>query len=171
MSKEFWRNIEGYKELYQISNTGKVRSFKNKNIIILKQRKNSRGYWYVNLCIDGKYKSITVHRLVALHFFDKSDRNETVNHIDGNKDNNCIFNLEWITRKENWEHAKRNNLLAMGEKNGKSKLKEKDVLEIRNLYKKSKKSKKSTHRSLAKRYNVSKTCIGLILQRKRWSFL
>ena len=158
---ELLRNIAGYKGIYQISNFGNVRSFNNNKSRILKQRKASNGYLYVNLCMGGKYKSFRVHRLVALEFIGYSDL--TVNHKDGNKTNNNIDNLEWMSFKKNYEHAKINGLLASGENNGRHKLLWSDVEQIRQKY-----LTKKSFRYIAKEYGVSKSVISKIIHNKNW---
>jgi len=104
---EQWKNvnIKGY-EIYEISNLGNVR----RNGNILKQKTDRYGYRSVNLCVNNKRKSITVHRLVALTYIENPKNCATVNHKDGNKDNNCVNNLEWLTSAENTRHAQENNL-------------------------------------------------------------
>ena len=160
--KELWRNIDGYKEMYQISSFGRVRSYKYTEPRILKPRVNSGGYKYVNLSIDGKYKSICIHRLVAQHFLGKS--NLTVNHKNGNKLNNCVDNLEWISASENFIHAKNNGLLACGERNGRSKLTERDVKVIRYKHSIGKSS-----RSLSREFGVSRDVIFKIINNLNWN--
>lgn len=118
MKKEEWRDIAGY-DNYQVSSYGRIMS-KNriinqkghKNIYarkmdgrILKQRKQNGGYLIVWLCKDGKPKAVTVHRIVACAFLGEKDLD--VNHKDGNKENNNIENLEWVTRSTNITHSYR----------------------------------------------------------------
>lgn len=98
---EIWKDIKGYEGLYQISNLGEVRSlfrYKKK----LKPCKNNIGYEYVNLYKNNKMKRITIHKLVAENFIIKPILE--INHKDGDKTNNCVNNLEWVTRKENVIH-------------------------------------------------------------------
>lgn len=98
-SVEYWMTIKDNQN-YEVSNLGRVR---NANTLrILKTHLNRKdGYHRVNL--DGKHKY--VHRLVADTFFDGDHTGFDVNHIDGDKNNNCLGNLEWCTRKENIRHA------------------------------------------------------------------
>jgi len=114
---EQWKDIVGYEGLYQVSNTGLVRSLGNGKSYnkshrmprVLKQNLNLK-YCYIMLCKDSKYKCIRVHRLVALAFIPNPENKSEVNHIDGNKRNNNVENLEWSTSKENHAHAKQNGL-------------------------------------------------------------
>ena len=92
-----------------------------------------------------------------------------VNHIDGDKTNNLYTNLEWVTSQENQIHAVQSGaqIIHKGEKNGKAKLKEYQVLEIREKYKLG----TFYHRELAEMYNVSRETIGDIVNRKSWKHI
>lgn len=125
--KEVWKDVtyEDYGDYYQISNLGRVRSkdryvavnnkgdtrFIRGKIMKLTINKSYRdgvdkGYVVVNLRKEGRNKVIVVHRLVALAFIDNDNPAKTfVNHIDGNKHNNHVDNLEWVTTSENNQHA------------------------------------------------------------------
>jgi hypothetical protein len=130
--KEIWRNIPGYENYYEASNTGLIRSVDRK--IILKDRKgNDRPSIYkgrvlkpckrtysrsnikprlqVVLSVGSKTKSWDVHRLIAITFIPNPYNYDTVNHKDGNPFNNQIENLEWISRAENNRHAFKNGLV------------------------------------------------------------
>ena len=107
--EEIWRDIEGYENIYQISNLGRIKSFKGHEKI-LKPRKDGNGYLQVDLCKSGKIKKFLIHRLVAIAFILNPKNKPCVNHIDGNKENNCIDNLEWCTVQENNIHAFKTNL-------------------------------------------------------------
>ena len=100
---ETWKDIVGYEEKYQVSNIGRVRNRTTKKM--LNKRIGTSGYYKVNLYSNKQVKTIEVHRLVAETFIEKSENKNEVNHIDGNKLNNNITNLEWVTHKENIEHA------------------------------------------------------------------
>lgn len=111
-------NIPLYKDLYMVSNTGKVKSndrvmfvnrgngyksFKKGRMLLLNVVK---GYENITLCsLNGIQKTYKVHRLVALTFIPNPDNKPEVNHKDGVRDNNFANNLEWVTTKENCEHA------------------------------------------------------------------
>lgn len=102
---EIWKDIKRYEGLYRISNTGKIKNVKTGKI--LKGGDNGRGYRFVFLCKDVKHhKRFYVHRLVATHFIVNKHNYPQVNHIDGNKSNNNVNNLEWCTPIHNSLHKK-----------------------------------------------------------------
>lgn len=101
--KEIWKDIPGYEGLYQASNLGRIKSKKNNKI--LKLYKNQYGYLQVRLSKKGIVKLFRVHRLITNTFIYNKYNKPYVNHKDGNKQNNCVENLEWCTQKENVEHA------------------------------------------------------------------
>lgn len=108
--KEVWKDIGDYNGLYQVSNYGRVKSSgkksNHKGAIILKQA-TIQGYKMVTLTKNSKGKMFKVHRLVALAFIPNPENKPQVNHIDGNKNNNHVSNLEWCTAKENCFHAEK----------------------------------------------------------------
>ena len=106
---EVWKDVIGYEGLYQVSNLGNVKTCKEK---ILKKSFTIELYHRVNLLngSENKSKNFRVHRLVAMAFIENLENKETVNHIDGNKQNNNVENLEWATRKEQTQHALRTGL-------------------------------------------------------------
>ena len=93
-TQETWKNIEGF-DGYQISSLGRVKSVKFGKERILKPRKNNCGYLRVGLCEDGKQEWYLVHRLVANAFIPNSNNLPEVNHIDKDRTNNKVDNLEW----------------------------------------------------------------------------
>ncbi|MGQ7392163.1 NUMOD4 domain-containing protein [Streptococcus suis] len=107
---EIWLDAVGYEGLYQVSNFGRIKSKHSKNTIegrILKLTQNKRGYLQTIFFKNGLRKNILVHRVVAKAFIPKENDtdNLVVNHKDGNKINNCIENLEWVTQSQNVKHA------------------------------------------------------------------
>lgn len=155
---EIWKPIPEY-ENYEVSTWGRVRNSSGK---ILKIKKNKRGYSRIILSKKCKHKSFFVHRLVALAFLPNPENLLQINHCDGNKENNKIDNLEWISFRENIIHAQVNLLLAQGETHGNSKFKEEEILEIRKIY------KKGMGPELAKKYNVARQTITSIVRKKLW---
>lgn len=101
---ESFKDINGFDGDYQISNLGRVKSLKKTKSIILKPGLNKPGYKFVILTKHGVQTNHMIHRLVALHFLPHSDKT-VVNHLDENKLNNCVDNLEWCTHKENLHHG------------------------------------------------------------------
>ena len=100
---EEWQKIQGYENYYLISSLGEVKSIKNGKDRILKKSKNTKGYFIVSLCKNGKTKSFQIHQLVAINFLNHipNGLNRVINHIDFNKTNNNISNLEIVTNREN----------------------------------------------------------------------
>ena len=93
---------------YAVSNKGKILNVKSGRQ--LKTNVNKNGYEYVQLSTNGKRRTYRIHRLVAQCFISNDDLKPYINHIDGNKLNNDVTNLEWCTAKENDNHARNNNL-------------------------------------------------------------
>lgn len=105
-----WKPIKDYEELYMVSNTGLVKrirfingKYNFKKERLLKLIINKDGYMFVRLCKNGKTKNMRIHKLVANAFLGES--NLQVDHIDGNKQNNNLNNLEYVTPKENTQRA------------------------------------------------------------------
>lgn len=108
--KEVWKDIEGYEGLYQVSNLGRVKRVTTGRI--LKSGKDKKGYLKVVLCKNNIKSAKTIHRLVAQAFIPNNENKPEVNHIDENKTNNMVSNLEWMTAKENSNHGTRNERVA-----------------------------------------------------------
>ena len=174
-----WRDIEGFEGLYKVSDKGNAKSLdrevwdsrgyfkklKGKNLtnVLMKI-----GYLSVTLTKEGKQYKRYVHRLVCETFLEKEEHHECVNHINGDKLDNRVENLEWTTYSENNKHAYETNLKSnRGENQSRHKLKEEDVLEIRRLYAKG----DYTHRGLAKDFGVTHGTIGNIIRRKIWTHI
>lgn len=107
-----WKPIEGYDGLYEVSDTGLVRSLWYGKKRILSPRKR-RGYLYVDFYRDGKAKHMYVHRLVANAFIPNPRGLATVNHKDEDKTNNDVANLEWLTQAENSRYSNSKPVLQL----------------------------------------------------------
>jgi hypothetical protein len=106
---EIWKPIEGFEGLYEISNWGRVKSLHQGKEMILISCLNEHGYPRISLNKNSIRKTFLVHRLVALHFIPNPEEKKEVNHIDCNKQNPHVSNLEWTTQSENQKHAYANN--------------------------------------------------------------
>jgi hypothetical protein len=103
MEVENWLPVKGYEGHYEVSDLGRVRSLKWGKCRILSENTNSVGYSIIKLCKEGKYKSKGVHQIVAMSFLNHNPNghNFVVNHIDFNKTNNRLTNLEIISNRDN----------------------------------------------------------------------
>lgn len=177
--EETWKDITDYEGFYQVSSLGKVKSLDRYRTdkkgfskflpsVVLKLGRGTHGYLSCVICKDCKPKTKTVHRLVAIHFLDKVDGKEFVNHIDGNKLNNHASNLEWVTSSENTIHGLSLGIMntAKGIQKPNTKLDEAKVLSI-------KKRLLSGHRmtDIAKDFSVSSTNIQAIKENKTWKYV
>ena len=131
-SREHLMSIKNFPS-YKVDQKGQVY---NSEGIKLKQTINRDGYSMVKLCDNGYEKNCSVHRLVADAFFDGDHDGFEVNHIDGNKHNNVVENLEWVDNGENIRHADNLGLrsVSKGEKHYMCKITDEIVQEIRKSY-------------------------------------
>lgn len=170
-----WKDIDGFDGHYSVNERGDIRSNEREicdkcghvYIIkerILKQNTLPNGYKCVHLCINGESYPKYVHRLVAEAFIPREDETLVINHIDGNKANNSVNNLEWVTYSENNQHAYDTGLHKRGEKHYKAKLTLENVCFIRNNI------EGRTFEYFAKMFNVSKATIRDVVLRKTWRY-
>lgn len=130
-----WKHINDYPD-YAISDTGKVMRvthspYSRSKRILLKPMQAPNGYLHVKLFKSNTPKRITIHRLVAQAFIGSCPSGRETNHIDGNKTNNHIQNLEYLTKSENCRHAFSIGLKSLkGSKNNHAKLTEMGILQI-----------------------------------------
>jgi hypothetical protein len=175
--KEVFKDIIGYEGLYQISNRGRVRSLKKEIIkntgarvvfpkIILKHCFR-QGYACVNLFKGKKPRTHNVHRLVAVHFIPNPENKPQVNHINANRADCSILNLEWVTASENAIHCVKlgRSNPPQGSKNGQSKLTEDDVYTIRNS------RYKITRKKLSEMFGVTVKHIDRVRCKERWKHI
>ncbi|HYG12169.1 MAG TPA: HNH endonuclease [Pyrinomonadaceae bacterium] len=193
---EVWRDVPGYEGYYSVSNHGRVRSERAATNSapgrIIKLRDDGRGYLYLTLSKSGKARTVRAHALVAAAFIGPRPDGLFVNHIDGNKQNNRVENLEYVTCRENMEHASRTGLMSRGEQHGQlvrartarggahyarqrpelvnrgerhggAKLTAEAVTQIRSLV-----ADGASHIELAKQFHVDPSTISDIKRRKIW---
>jgi len=163
--REIWTPIPCYEGFYDVSNHGRVRSNYGDTATILKCTPDRDGYVRVGLHKYGVPKTFTIHSLVMASFVGPRAGGMETNHKDGNKSNNHITNIEYVTNQENVDHAVMMGLHVRGEMVGGSKLTESDVLDIWTSL------SSEPRRSIAKRHNVSVRHIGHIATRKKWAWL
>lgn len=160
---ELWHNILGFPG-YWVNRKGEILGRKGKK---LKSGKSTKGYPQIFLKTKQVKKGFSIHRLVAKYFIynDNPEIKNQVNHIDGNKENNSVENLEWCSNKENHEHKMRNNLnvALKGSEHHNSVLTEKDVIDIF--------KSKEPYNKLIKKYNISKSTISSIKCGRNWNHI
>jgi hypothetical protein len=114
--EEIWKDVVGYEGIYKVSDLGNVKrvsSFSgvNKKYLgdyHLKVRDNGKGYYRIKLTKNNKSKRVMLHRIIAQAFIKNEHNKPFVNHIDHNKKNNSLSNLEWCTQSENILHEVKN---------------------------------------------------------------
>lgn len=144
---------------YEITRNGEIYSLKNNKRRLIKGYIDKYGYRRVLLHIWGKRQKYFVHRLVAMKYIENPNNLPQVNHKDGNKLNNNVENLEWVTAKQNIQHAIKNNLRKV---NNSSKLNINQVKEIKKLF------LTKSMKEIASMYNVSLSCIKHIHAGHTW---
>jgi hypothetical protein len=155
-----WKKIEDYP--YEVDAHGHIRNCESGKLLSTISL-NGGGYNYVTLFNSDGRRNFMIHRLVATTFIDNPDNKPQVNHIDGNKRNNHVSNLEWMTQFENMRHAVNANLSPKGETSYLAKLKEEDILKIRLA------AESGIKRSeLVKMYKVNSGAISGILLGRTW---
>lgn len=165
--KEIWKDIKNFEGSYQVSNLGRVKSLSRKrNRIygvvrerILRAGINRDGYACVILFNKLGKKGFKVHRLVAKAFVLNNENKPQINHKDGNKCNNNISNLEWVTHSENALHAIENNLMKSVKEKVKVKQLDKNTGKSLNIF--------NSVKEAAKNINISPSNISSCLTEKR----
>lgn len=183
---EIWKDIDGFEGTYQVSNYGRVKSLDriveqpnpqgtgvSRRILkgqIIKPKLTQFGYLEQRLFNrhTGQSKSIRVHQLVARAFISNPENKPQINHIDGEKANNRVENLEWCTAKENIVHANKNGLTTFhfGENHHNTKITADDVRYIRTNHKY--RDKEFSADALGRKFKVCTQTILNIVNRKVW---
>lgn len=181
LKEELWLPVIGFVGVYEVSNLGRVKSLsrvvtRGDSVMHLKETLLKPGlsgyrggqYWMVVLRHEGTVRTARVHRLVCESFLAQPKGYVYVNHKDGDKLNNHINNLEWCTSSQNQAHAYRTGLRAknIGVRNGRSKLSEETVRQIKHLL-----SKGVTQASIARQLGVSKIRVNSIKSGRTWGHI
>lgn len=174
MEVEIWKDIEGFENKYQISNLGNVKTLDRYDSLgrfhkskLLKISIEKDGYEYITLLGNkGATKSFFIHRLVVHAFMTNLNDLPQINHKDGNKTNNKVDNLEWLTAKQNVRHALRTGLRKSGENHPWAILTNYQVQQVPVLLEQG-----LTQKAISKLYNVSYSCIKNICQKRKWNYL
>jgi hypothetical protein len=165
MPEESWKKIKEFPD-YVMSDFGRIYSELSGKL--LSPWLNPNGYFKVDLRKNGKSNNKYVHRLVLEAFDRPCPDGKQCNHIDGNKQNNCIANLEWVSRSENMKHAFKMGLKmptrVKGENHGMSKLTEKRVITIRHLYS----GKHLIQKEIGELFGISGSLVNTVVLRKTW---
>ena len=160
---ELWHNVLGF-PWYWVNRKGEVLCKRGKK---LKLGISTKGYPQITFETKQVHKCIRIHRLVAQYFIynDNPELKNQVNHIDGDKTNNNVNNLEWCTNQENHNHKMKNgfNVSLKEEKSGRSKLTEKQAIDIYTY--------KDSYKNLMEKYNVSKSTISSIRGGRNWNYI
>lgn len=147
---ENWVTAPGF-EAYEVSTAGRIKNHKG----LLEPAINKDGYRQCCLRSNGQKKNVVLHRLIATTFIPNPQNLPVINHLDGNKLNNAITNLEWCTVKRNTNHAIEIGLFSReGENNHNHVLKDLQVIEIKELLKNG-----VGTRSIARLYGVTRSAI------------
>lgn len=159
-----WREIPGYDPDYQVSNTGLTRSFKSGwEWRLIRPFVDDRGYTGISLFKDGSKVRAAVHRLAAIAFIPNPENKPFVNHLDSDPKNNRLENLEWVTAKENMQHASLAGRLSSGERHWNSRLTDIQIMEIKEHLL----QRKLTLAEIGKLYRVSSSSISNIFRGSR----
>ncbi len=162
-----WIYYNKEKTNYRIHKNGTVSTVNFNNTQKTNIRKtsvNQHGYAYVAIHWKGEVHNALIHRLVALAFIPKIKGKPYVNHIDGNKLNNAVENLEWVTSKENIDHACRTGLIKVGEQSTLAKHSEKLIRQICNEFVKNELS----IAEITRKYDVSYNLVYDLKRCKTW---
>lgn len=168
-----WTVVEAWQEIpntyYSVSSQGRVASRRDGGWRIMRSPKNGRGYPNINLSVGGRLRNFRVHGLVATAFLGpRPSAAHEVNHIDGDKTNNAVSNLEWVTRSQNERHAIRvlGKAHARGTANANAKLDSAKVFDIR-----ARLGAGDAKAHIAKLFGVSAESIAQVARRETWAWV
>ncbi len=177
---EEWKAIEGYDDYYEISNYGRVKSLERQvphasrksglqmvPARILKAAIGKNGYLHVALSKSDVKQSLNIHRLVLKAFVGPCPKGKECRHLDGDSENNFMWNLTWGTPKENCRDKTKHGTQNSGEKNGASALTKSQVFEIHRLGSET----NLLHREIGVMFGVRRQAVGEILNGQRWKHI
>ncbi len=170
-SIEEWRLVPGTSSCYEASSWGRIRRAAaargTRPRRILRPRSNRWGYLLVAISLAGSEKHRFVHRLVAETFVGPPpDCRSQINHLSGDKHDNRPANLEWAGAATNMRHAATLGLVARGQRNRSARLKEQEVLAIRDLA-----AASTSQREIARRLGVPRSTVGDVVRGRAWAWL
>lgn len=160
---EVWKPVA---DGYEVSSLGNVRSSKRGRVRLLSPMVVAGGYSQIQLRIDKQSKKFLVHRLVAEAFIPNPENKPIVNHIDGNKHNNRVDNLEWVTQAENMRHAVKSGLIKQGADSADAILTKKQVEWIRSVF--VPRDTNFSAAALSRKFGVSKEVIARVVHGERY---
>jgi len=179
--EEIWKDIAGFEKYYQVSNLGRIKRLPRMSKhscpgyfkpygerIMVMNIANPKKYVSAKLTVDGITITRQLHRVVLSAFVPCPAEGLVVNHKDGNKHNNCLDNLEWVTYKENANHAKNMGLThyAVGEDSGQVKTNNKDVAEIKKMLQLG-----EVQKVIAQKFGISKKMVTDINTGRTWKHI
>ncbi len=156
---ELWASVPGYPN-YEISSSGVVR---NATTGLVLKGFEYRGYRFAQIYRDNVRQNFAVSRLVLLSFRGEPPEGHVAAHLNGDRKDNRLLNLAWVTPEENEQHRFLHGTIAKGEKHGAAKFEEEDILWIRAAAKRG-----VSWAKIAKRYQAGKRTISHIVHRRTW---
>lgn len=167
--EEEWKSANGFEGFYEVSNFCRIKSLsridcrgQKRLLKIMLQNYDSDGYLIINMFKNGISFILKAHRIGAIAFIKNPNKFPAVNHLDGNKTNNWVGNLEWVTNRNNILHAVETGLRNfVGSENPSSKLTNKEAILIFNS--------KESYKNISKKFGISFSAIGHIKTGYTWS--
>lgn len=171
--QEVWKPIPDFEGFYEVSNMGRIKSLERKEKLnpfgrksIIKERilapGVNTGYLRVGLVKDGARTSIYIHRAVALAFIQNTEKKNQVNHKDGNRQNNIVDNLEWVSNSDNQIHSYR----VLQNTPPATKLSKDEVIKIREL-----RNEGWLMKDIAQRFKIDESHVSRICSKKIWRYV
>lgn len=165
LKDEILKPMKEYNYLYGITNKGRVINLITNTVLT---NKINNGYWYTTIQINKKIYNVRIHRMIALYFVKgRTKEYNCVNHIDGNKLNNSLYNLEWVSVTINNYHMHEMGLVKKGSRHSSSKINEEIAMKIYNEHH----INGLNYNQIRDKYNISKSIIGKVCRKERWKHI